>query len=86
MTIGEILQNEINSSFVHLNNHNNDNGFLYCDILSFENGLLTRGYEPIGICKHIPFEPPYAKHSIAFCYKIDGESGFFVISRRFYRI
>lgn len=71
--MGEILQNEINSAFISYENHNNDNGFMDCDINNFERGLIERNYEPIGICKQVPFEAPYAKHSVAFCYKYEEE-------------
>ena len=71
--IGEILQTEINSALLTYENHNNDNGFLDCDILEFERGLTERNYEPVGICKNVPFAPDYALHSIGFCYRYNEE-------------
>lgn len=73
MLIGEILQNEVNSACVTTGNHNNDNGFMYPDIINFEKGLKKRGYEPIGISKNVPFKPSYAEYSVAFCYKYNDE-------------
>lgn len=39
MTIGDILQNEINSALVTFENHSSDNSFMECDIDDFEKGL-----------------------------------------------
>ena len=71
--LGEILQTEVNSGMVTFENHNNDNGFMDCDIVPFERALKERHYEPVGICKNVPFEPAYAKYSVAFCYKYEDE-------------
>lgn len=73
MNIGEVLQHEVNSAFITFENHSNDNSFLDCDAISFEKSLKDSEYEPVGICKNLPFEASYAKYSIAFCYKYDGE-------------
>lgn len=70
--LGRILQNEVNSAAVTFENHSNDNSFLDCGIRDFA-AELENGYEPVGICKNVPFKPDYAEHSVAFCYKQDGE-------------
>jgi len=73
MSIGEILQTEVNSALVTFENHSNDNSFMDCDIKTFERLLEVGKYEPVGICKHVPFEPAYAKYSVAFCYRYEEE-------------
>lgn len=73
MTLGEILQNEINSALVTFENHNSDNSFMDCDITTFARLLEASHYEPVGICKNVPFEPSYARYSVAFCYKYEDE-------------
>ena len=73
MKIEDILQNELNSALVTFENHSNDNSFMECDIKTFERLLQGNKYEPVGICKNVPFEPSYAKHSIAFCYRYEEE-------------
>lgn len=73
MNIGEILQNEINSAFINFENHSNDNSFMDCDVKRFEELLQAPKYEPVGICKQVPFKPAYAKYSVAFCYRYKEE-------------
>lgn len=73
MDLGMILQTEINSAMISFKNHDSDNGFLECDVTKFESALVKRGYEPLGICKNVPFKPDYAIYSVAFCYKYNGD-------------
>ena len=71
MDIGEILQTEINSAYITLRNHDEDNGFLYSDIVDFERGIKDAKIIPLGICKNVPFKPSYAEYSIAFCFQYE---------------
>ncbi len=73
MNIGEILQTEVNSALVTFENHSDDNSFMHCDIKPFERLLEVGKCEPVGICKNVPFEPAYAKYSVAFCYRYEEE-------------
>jgi hypothetical protein len=73
MDLGMILQTEINSAMISNKNHDCDNGFLECNVTKFESALVEKGYEPLGICKNVPFKPDYAIYSVAFCYKCNGD-------------
>lgn len=73
MSIGEILQTEVNSALITFENHNKDNSFMDCDIRIFNRLLTCKNYEPVGICKNVPFKPAYAIHSVAFCYRYEEE-------------
>lgn len=73
INIGEILQAEVNSAMITVQNHDNDNGFLECGIREFTLALRERNYEPIGICKNVPFKPTYTEYAVAFCYKRNDE-------------
>lgn len=73
MNLGEILKTEVNSGMINFENHNADNGFFGDTLNEIEKGLKYRNYEPLGICKHVPFPCSCAGNSIAFVYKYDEE-------------
>ena len=72
MTFKEALVTEVNSGMLTLSNHNTDNGFLSPKSYITEGELKKSGYEPMGICFNIPFNPHPSKQ-IAFVYLVDGE-------------
>lgn len=69
MELKEILKTEVNSALVSFENHNADNGFFEDNVIDVEQELNERQYEPIGICKNVPFKSAGIKYSVAFVYK-----------------
>lgn len=73
MDIREALRTEVNSAMLTFENHNRDNGFFEDLVREFEKELQARQYEPIGICKNIPFPCSATKYSVAFVFRNNGE-------------
>nr|DAH03591.1 MAG TPA: hypothetical protein [Caudoviricetes sp.] len=73
MELKELLKTEVNSALLTIKNHNRDNGFFRDTIVEIEKDLNYRQYEPMGICKNVPFECTVASRAVAFVYKYDGE-------------
>ena len=71
MNLGEVLKTEINSALISCGNHDSDHGFFAANINDVEKNLIAREYEPLGICKNVPFECASAGQSMAFVYKYD---------------
>ena len=69
----EVLITEVNSALLTFSNHDNDNGFLEDTIDKVEKKLIERGYEPVGICKNVPFPCVSTSMSLGFVYRYDGE-------------
>ena len=73
MDLREVLKTEVNSALISCGNHDSDNGFFADNINGVEKKLIAREYEPLGICKNVPFECASAGRSVAFVYKYDGD-------------
>lgn len=73
MNIVEALQTEINSGMLTVENHCRDNGFFGDTLKECEKELKRRKYEPVGICKNVPFECAYSSYVIAFVFRYNEE-------------
>ena|GEM_PF-1963205 len=73
MELKELLRTEVNSALITIKNHDRDNGFFRDTVTEIERDLRSRNYEPIGICKNVPFKCGVSSESVAFVYKYDGE-------------
>lgn len=72
MELKDALVTEVNSGMLSYGNHNTDNGFLNEKYYMVERELKCAGYEPVGVCFNVPFNPHPTKQ-IAFAYLVDDE-------------
>ena len=73
MTVLESLTNTVNSGILTFENHTNDNSFVSTEFFHFEKDFLHKGYEPVGVCKNIPYNN-YDSPMIAYVFKDNDET------------
>lgn len=73
MNLGEILKTEVDCALISNRNYDSDNDFFADNINGVEKSLIARKYDPLGICKYIPFECASQNQSLAFVYKYEDD-------------
>lgn len=68
MRLHEALQNPIDSAFLTVHNHSQDNSFLRKNAADVEYHMMSKQYRAVGVSFNVPFSS-YSDRQIAFVYE-----------------